>query len=219
MGTGSGHRKKEDLLMEIETTGRIKERGTERPTRLLPEGGQASNVQRPTSTLGARPSGCRTSRGGFTLIELLAVLAIMMFMMGLAIGAFQGYGRHAAITSSVLQMKSSLSLARQLAITKRRRTTFVFGNTQEERGYYYLTTNEVASGLIGDTNYLNQGIFFDLSVPNTYTNPITFKLDGACSFGAAPRSISMRERGTGTNRASAILQIYPLTGRVKVLSD
>jgi len=153
---------------------------------------------------------------GFTLIEMLAVLAIMIFMMGLAIGAFQNYGKHASITSSVLRMKSSLALARQLAITKRVRTTFVFANTPEERGYFYLTTNAAATGMIGDTNLLNQGIFFD---PATDTNPITFKLDGACTFGTAPRNIMLRERGGGTNRLSATMQVYPLTGRVKVLSD
>jgi len=156
---------------------------------------------------------------GFTLIELLAVLAIMIFMMGLAIGAFQNYGKNAAVKSSVLQMKSALSLARQNAITKRVRTTFVFGNTAGERGYFYLSTNGNSSGMISDTNLLNEGIIFDFAAPNTFSNPITFKLDGACTFGAAARNITVRERGGGTNRMSASMQVYPLTGRVKVVSD
>ena len=63
---------------------------------------------------------------------LLLTVGIMLMMMGVTIGAFHEWGRNAAMKASVLNVRSSLSLARQYAITHRMKTTFQYGNVQAE---------------------------------------------------------------------------------------
>lgn len=62
----------------------------------------------------------------FTLVELLAVLAIMGLIFSIGIPAFFRLSKSAGLGSGAQQLKSTLSLARQYAITKRERTFVVF---------------------------------------------------------------------------------------------
>jgi Tfp pilus assembly protein FimT len=160
--------------------------------------------------------------GGFTLIELLSVMGIMVLMMALTMGAFIDWTRNSGMKGCVLNIKSTLNGARQLAITKRVRTTVYYGNSKglPAVGYYY--ASNTLEGIIGQTNWLARGVQFDLKAPN-YSKPITFKFDGSCTndSGAVPGIII---RIVETGRAGAVselsseLQIYPLTGRVKLKS-
>lgn len=65
-------------------------------------------------------------RPGFTLVELLAVIAIIGIMIAVMVPSFSGMGRAAKLTTSVSQLKTTFSLARQHAITKREITYVVF---------------------------------------------------------------------------------------------
>ena len=65
---------------------------------------------------------------GFTLVELLAVIAIIGVMIAVMVPAFNGMGRGAKLTTAVAQLKTTCSLARQHAITKREITYIVFAN-------------------------------------------------------------------------------------------
>jgi prepilin-type N-terminal cleavage/methylation domain-containing protein len=65
-------------------------------------------------------------RRGFTLLELLTVMAIMLLLMGMALGAYHGFLRGAAIGSAVANVRGVLTSARQFAVTHRCRTYVVF---------------------------------------------------------------------------------------------
>jgi prepilin-type N-terminal cleavage/methylation domain-containing protein len=152
---------------------------------------------------------------GFTLIEMLAVLAIMGLMMGLTIGAFNHWGRGSRLRGSLLHLKSSMSMARQFAITRRVRTTFACGNTANgDRGYYSITRND-SGAQVGATNYLADGIVF-----SNQTYSVEFRLDGSCETGtgAAPMTMTIMERNQGA-ALIADIKLYPLTGRVKVITN
>lgn len=68
----------------------------------------------------------RTSRAGFTLLELLTVMAIMLMLMGMVMGSYYGFLRGAGLTSAVTNVRSTLSLARQFAVTHRCKTHVLF---------------------------------------------------------------------------------------------
>jgi len=139
--------------------------------------------------------------GGFTLIELLTVMAIMLIIMAMAVGAFLDWGRGSGMRGALIDVKSAMVNTRQKAITERKKTQFVFGNTNtEEKGwfgyYYYLTiTNFVKSaGLASSTNYLPTGVIFgDKSYNEIKGSNIVFKLDGTCP-GGDDRYLSLVEK-------------------------
>jgi prepilin-type N-terminal cleavage/methylation domain-containing protein len=163
----------------------------------------------------------RKQSHGFTLIELLAVMGIMVLMMALSMGAFMDWTRNSGMKGCVLNIKSTLNGARQLAITRRVRTTVYYGNSKgiPAVGYYYASNR--LEGVIGQTNWLARGVQFDLAPPN-YSRPITFNFDGSCTneVGALPLTIRIVEAGRGGSASTlwSDLQIYPLTGRIKLKS-
>ena len=159
-----------------------------------------------------------SDRQAFTLIELMAVLVIMVIIMGVAVGGFLSWGKSAGMRGSVLNVKSSMDLARQRAITFRERTTFTYGNTTNFpiRGWY--TVKRPAKGnpsvlkLIGVTNYVADGVIFANSSEMPYS--FTYRMDGTCG-GMMQESFLLQGRETGTNVMYTIVTVYPLTGRSK----
>ena len=53
-------------------------------------------------------------------------MAIMLLLMGMTVGAYYGFMRGAAMQSAITNLKSSLSLARQFAVTRRCKTNVLF---------------------------------------------------------------------------------------------
>jgi prepilin-type N-terminal cleavage/methylation domain-containing protein len=160
-------------------------------------------------------------RAAFTLLEMLTVIAIMGLIMSIAVVAFVDIGRGAAMRSSVLNVRSGLSSARQYAITHRVRTLFEYGNASEggmTNGYYVIANS--VSGVIGVTNFVARGICFADS-----TN-VEFALDGSCTgagwantAGYVTRDVTLYEsRPDGTLRPNGMAVttvVYKLTGRMK----
>ncbi|MFH0952980.1 MAG: prepilin-type N-terminal cleavage/methylation domain-containing protein [Verrucomicrobiota bacterium] len=68
----------------------------------------------------------RRQRVAFTLVELLVVIAIMAIVVAITIPAFRGLGRGAGAEGAITQLRTTLSLARQWAVTHRQRTYVVF---------------------------------------------------------------------------------------------
>ena len=162
---------------------------------------------------------CR--RNAFTLIEMLAVLGIVGIMMVIAVGAFDSMGRGQGLRGGVLNVRSSLALARQYAVTHRERATLVVGNGMSPAGRrtgYYVITNS-AGQAIGATNFLTDGIVFT----NTSPDRIEFKYDGSC--GGNSRSWPQLAGGLGREivikedrpkySLTATTVVFRLTGQAK----
>ena len=75
---------------------------------------------------------------GFTLIELLTALAIIGIMLSVGVASYAGARRGAEMRSAVGTLSSSISLARQHAVTKRRTTSIVFRLEPNDRHGYYI---------------------------------------------------------------------------------
>jgi len=66
------------------------------------------------------------SRDGFTLMELLVVIAIMAVLMGITLPAFNTMGKGSGMRAAVSQLRSTIALTRQWAVTHRQPTYVVF---------------------------------------------------------------------------------------------
>jgi len=182
---------------------------------------------------------------GFTLLELLVVVAIMGVIMAMSVTAFIDIGRGAGIKSTALNLRASLSHARQYAITKRTKTYFVYGNTNwadRITGYYYFAKNGNADGattnysIIGTTNFTVDGIAFGTAdsppkiMPLASSQPaIVFDTDGSCvdlkdgawsTAGNCTRSlvcVEAKRDGSGLRPRglATTTDVYRLTGRLK----
>ena len=114
---------------------------------------------------------------GFTLIELLCVVGIMVLLLSIAVGSSLGWGRASGLSGSVMNIRSSLGLARQLAATHGSNCSFVYGNLPSPaRGYYVVSTNH-PSTLMGETNSLPKGFIFDTATEES----VTFLPNGSCT--------------------------------------
>lgn len=156
-------------------------------------------------------------RAGFTLIELLTVMAIIAIIMAIGVMAFVDIGRNAGMRSSVSKFQSGLALARQWAITHRTRTQVEYNNSPTENRGYYLISAKGSAGLIGTTNFLSEGIAFQLVAPEK----VEFKLDGTCNGGvgtwsAMQRDIVIKEIDRDVaSSLCATVTVFQLTGRLR----
>ena len=112
----------------------------------------------------------RTRRAGFTLVELLIVIAIVAVMMLLTVPAFLDIGRGSRMQAAVNQLNTTISLARQWAITKRENVYLVFPD--DFSALYNGSTNHIhkalrayaayvpGKGYITEWRFLPNGIYF-----------------------------------------------------------
>jgi prepilin-type N-terminal cleavage/methylation domain-containing protein len=109
----------------------------------------------------------------FTLLELLVVLAIMSTLMVIALPAFTNMGRGGGMRSGVAEVRATLNLARQWAITHRARTYVVFPHADASvypsdaerakalKSYAVWVDSHEYTGYIGSWKFLPPGIYFD----------------------------------------------------------
>ncbi len=118
----------------------------------------------------ARATDRRIGRRSFTLVELLVVLGILALMMTMAVPVFLKRSPTTAARGAVLQLKSTLSLARQWAVTRRHTTYVVFPEDDSSvftgaphlavtamRGYNIMTKED---GWLGEWQFLPIGFVF-----------------------------------------------------------
>ena len=157
-------------------------------------------------------------QNGFTLLELVCVMAIMALLLAMLLPAYVDWGRGSAMRGSLLNVQASLSLARQLAMTRATRTRFDYGNlASEPTGYYRIldvgvaltTTNELA---LTTTNYLADGVLFNIGTDTVVR--IEFKPDGTCAgwSGNAVALVLREVEERGSAGLAATVTIHRLTG-------
>jgi len=115
----------------------------------------------------------------FTLTELLVVIGIMAIITAVTIPSFQGIGRGTAMTTAIMELKTTLSLSRQWAITHRQKVYVVFPDRMINysgiqshlykacKAYGVFALTNVASGdvkegyYVKEWTFLPQGVVFD----------------------------------------------------------
>lgn len=111
-------------------------------------------------------------RRAFTLVELLVVVGIMGLMLAITVVAFEGIGRGAKMRAALVTIKSSLSLARQYAISDRTLCFVVFPDDRVDLSAVtnlgatrysamFITTTARWSRMLAKWYHLPRGIVFD----------------------------------------------------------
>ena len=111
----------------------------------------------------------KRQNSGFTIFELLVVISIVAIMFVVSVPAFQGIGRGQKMNSAVAQLRSTIALARQWAITRNDYTYIIFPDHEFTYGagpdaYMALKSYAVWSeknGYISDWRYLPEGVVFN----------------------------------------------------------
>ncbi len=148
-------------------------------------------------------------QAGVTLLELLLVIAVMAIVLAISMPAFTSMGRGAGMRGAVAEIKSSIALARQWAITKRERVTFDCGHdaTATNAAYYAVRLADPPYTIIQATNYLEKGYGFQQS------DTFTFKSSGDVDGPITPdRTITV----TSLNNNAKTITIVPMTGVIRV---
>ena len=159
---------------------------------------------RKTSCTGWSTHGGRAA--GFTLLELITVLAIMVIIMGAAVGSIVGARRGAEMRSGVAYVRTAVALARQHAVTKREKTWINF----QLGGRDFWVAND--SGAVGETNHLSPGLRFATAAFGYAGAPqVIFYPTGASGYASNSFVIIGEITGTQTN----ILKLYGLTGLMR----
>jgi prepilin-type N-terminal cleavage/methylation domain-containing protein len=120
-------------------------------------------------------------RSAFTLVELLVVIGIMATLLVLVVPSFTGLGRGQSMRSATAQLRSTLALARQWAVTRNEKTYVIFPHdttnyVPASRATMALRSYAVwaeKSGYISEWRYLPPGIIFDSTEPHPSINPTT----------------------------------------------
>jgi prepilin-type N-terminal cleavage/methylation domain-containing protein len=138
--------------------------------------------------------GIRHSRLAFTLVELLVVIAIIGIMTSLAIPYFAGMGRGANLRVAVNQVRTTLSLARQWAITRHENAYMVFPHydgilyqapyqSHVDKAYRSYSVYTASEGYVQDWKFLPQGVVFVKDTVSCGNDPDVN--DNKCIFSAA----------------------------------
>lgn len=154
------------------------------------------------------------ARNGFTIMELLVVIGIMVLLMSLAVAGFIGIRRGAELRGGVMTVRTTMMLARQEAVTKRRNVTVEFkaGTGALDADKLYVISSCAGNILTNSVIALPLGIQF-----NAAPAPITFKPSGSAS-GTGATSIGLIEKQgpvAGTLRGTRSVKVWSLTGITK----
>lgn len=115
----------------------------------------------------------RSGRAGFTLVEVLVVLVIVVILAGVTVPAIVGMGRGSALQGAISNVRSTISLARQWAITNRKHTYVVFpdvtliartsGEVYAYRAYAVYEYDPITQvgQYVSDWKFLPKGMVFD----------------------------------------------------------
>ena len=142
-------------------------------------------------------------RNGFTLVELLAVMGIMVLLMGISTMGFIGIRRGAELRGGTRTIRSSLMLARQLAVTKRQTVTVFFSTNS-------MIVSSVALNTTNRTTYFSPGI----SITPPGNNPLQFLPSGGLAVaGSFTDQIVITDKLNTASKKT--ITVWLLTGATK----
>jgi prepilin-type N-terminal cleavage/methylation domain-containing protein len=145
-------------------------------------------------------------RRAFTLTELLVVVAIMGVLMIMTIPAFNGIMKGAKMRSAVTQVRTTLSLARQWAITHSEDTYVVFPTNTGSMAFRAFGVFTHGNGYVKEWSYLPDGVFVDPKITDgSFVNVLSGNPDTIYSVGFP---------GPGTNQPTPCVAFRP-DGRLK----
>lgn len=152
-------------------------------------------------------------RLGFTLLELLVVMGIMALLMTVGMAGYFGMRRGAEMRSASAMVQTTLMLARQQAVTKRRTVEVQFhttGVTNSIRVFEIMSgaTNVMVHGEV----VLPPGIQYDGAAPGK----ITFVPMGKAG-GTGESSVKLIEKAESKGAKRKVeITVWNLTGLTKV---
>ncbi len=158
------------------------------------------------------------AKNGFTLLELLVVIGIMVILMSIAAAGYLGIRRGAEIRGGVMTLRTTLMLARQEAVTKRRNVTveFLKGASLVDPDTLIIISSSAGITLTNNVIHLPLGIQFD---DTTTLTPIPFKPSG-CVAGLGYQTIGLIEKPGMVADAARVqskrsVKVWFLTGITK----
>jgi prepilin-type N-terminal cleavage/methylation domain-containing protein len=160
-----------------------------------------------------------SSKNGFTLLELLVVIGIMVLLMSAAVAGYIGIRRGAELRGGVMTLRTTMMLARQDAVTKRRSVIVEFKKSASLTVPDTMNIISLSAGVMATNKiiHLPLGVQFDGAADPA---AITFKPSGKAS-GIGSQSITLIERAgavagaTTATRASRTVKVWFLTGITK----
>jgi prepilin-type N-terminal cleavage/methylation domain-containing protein len=190
---------------------------------------RTKNEERRTGGLPRRPVAGQVAAwlptwpAAFTLIELLVVMVIAVVIMAVSLPSFISMGRGAGMRTAVNNVRSTLALSRQWAITHREEITFVTSPTGlvwTTNNQAVLTTNDhacyYAFSAVNPSNLIQSITKLPLDVTFKSASALsnTFKTDGGLAGGAGMEEIKLMDKRN--NDIKKTITINRLTGGITV---
>lgn len=159
-------------------------------------------------------SSTRTVRLGFTLLELLVVMGIMMLLMTTGMAGYFGMRRGVEMRGASGMVQTTLMLARQQAVTKRRTVEVHFCQVDKTNSIQVIeVVPGVTNMLVHGEVVLPPGIQYDGSVPTAITFVPMGKAGGV---GTSEVKLIEKAEGRGGAKRKAKITVWNLTGITKV---
>lgn len=187
-----------------------------------------NRIHQPRNGSSLRTFGAR----GFTLVELLVVVGLMAVILTITITNFMMSSGGAKAQSALVQLKSTLALARQYAITRREpifvvfpETTNTFETVEQRNALAYQAYNvwSPSGGYMGEWKVLPRGLYFDKSASGsgaynifTSTKDSRFAVTNVLPSSLAMPCVSFVPNGRLNQTGGTTLEVFVAEGAVDV---
>ena len=149
-------------------------------------------------------------------------MVIAVVIMAVSLPSFLSMGRGAGMRTAVNNVRSTVALSRQWAITHREQITFIAMSNlvyQEDSGAWVTNPAYCANNQSGEI--VQKGVPLPLDVtfdpPSASATSLTFKTDGGLTVGSSTEKIVLVDKRNPTDiNKQRTITINGLTGGIKV---